>query len=70
MYVEYQNKWEYFCYLTKDNFLNETDIKLFIADDTTEFKKVKVAFRSIDERNLFKQLVKIKTIGLKTSFTY
>ncbi|AVN59039.1 Holliday junction DNA helicase RuvA [Mesoplasma florum] len=68
LYVEYQNKGEYFSYLSKDNFKNEKNIKLFIVDHNTEFENVEIVFRSRDERNLFKELVKIKTVGLKTSF--
>lgn len=68
LYVEYQNKGEYFSYLSKDNYTNEKSIKLFIAEHNSEFENVEVAFKSRDERNLFKELVKIKTVGLKTSF--
>ncbi|ATZ20951.1 Holliday junction branch migration protein RuvA [Mesoplasma coleopterae] len=68
LYVEYQNRGEYFLYLTKDNYTNEQNIKLYIVDHNTEFETAEIAFKSRDERNLFKELVKIKTVGLKTTF--
>ncbi|ASZ09192.1 Holliday junction DNA helicase RuvA [Mesoplasma chauliocola] len=68
LYVEHQNIGEYFLYLTKEKYFNQSNLKLYIADHNTEFEKVEIAFKLRDERNLFKELVKIKTVGLKTAF--
>ncbi|WP_026389826.1 helix-hairpin-helix domain-containing protein [[Acholeplasma] multilocale] len=55
--------------LTKDqkHYLKNETVKIFIASQTNEFVQTWIGFISRAERDIFLELLNVKTIGLKTA---
>lgn len=70
LYLSSYNKGYYFNYLSSDE-IGKLDKEIrhtfYIANFKTEFEEFEIVFLNMLTRNLFKSLIKVKTVGLKTA---